>query len=72
MTEIEKEMLREPGIYSGDQYDEDKVNEALDQLPENLTAEQYLESVDNGYKEYKNYVDEGYEKIQETNKKMHQ
>ncbi|RST76433.1 VWA domain-containing protein [Siminovitchia acidinfaciens] len=45
LTEIEKEMLREPGIYSGDQYDEDKVNEALDQLPENLTAEQYLEEM---------------------------
>lgn len=45
LTDLEQEMLRYPGIYSGDQYDEAKVNGALDQLPDNLTAEQYMEEL---------------------------
>ncbi|MBS4204968.1 VWA domain-containing protein [Lederbergia citrea] len=45
LTSLEKEMLRYPGIYSGDQYDEAKVNEALDQLPDNLTKEQYMDEL---------------------------
>jgi len=45
LTEQEKELLRYPGIYSGDQYDEAKVNEALDELPDNLTEEQYMEEL---------------------------
>ncbi|MBS4207823.1 VWA domain-containing protein [Bacillus sp. FJAT-50079] len=45
LTDIEKELLRYPGIYSGDQYDENKVNEALEQLPDDLTKEQYLEEM---------------------------
>ncbi|CAM4132554.1 VWA domain-containing protein [Lederbergia lenta] len=44
-TDVEKELLRHPGIYSGDQYDEGKVNEALEQLPDDLTQEQYLEEM---------------------------
>lgn len=45
LTELEKELLRYPGIYSGDNYDEDKVNEALDRLPAELTEEEYLEEL---------------------------
>ncbi|WP_077619753.1 VWA domain-containing protein [Bacillus sinesaloumensis] len=45
LTELEQEMLRHPGIFSGDNYDEAKVQEALDQLPGDLTQEQYMEEV---------------------------
>ncbi len=45
LTELEQEMLRHPGIFSGDEYDEAKVKEALDQLPEDLTEEQYMEEL---------------------------
>lgn len=45
LSELEKELLRYPGEYSGDLYDEAKVNEALDQLPENLTKDQYMEEL---------------------------
>ncbi|MEH7381402.1 VWA domain-containing protein [Bacillus sp. JJ1533] len=45
LTELEQEMLRHPGIFSGDNYDEAKVKEALDQLPDNLTEEQYVEEL---------------------------
>lgn len=45
LSDLENEMLRYPGEYSGDQYDEAKVNEALDQLPDNLTAEQYMDEL---------------------------
>lgn len=45
LTDIEKEMLRHPGIFSGEQYDEEKVKEALDQLPDDLTEEQYIEEL---------------------------
>ncbi|MDR4890054.1 VWA domain-containing protein [Fredinandcohnia sp. QZ13] len=45
LTELEQEMLRHPGIFSGDNYDETKVKEALDQLPDNLTEEQYVEEL---------------------------
>lgn len=45
LTELEKELLRYPGIYSGDNYNEDKVNEVLDQLPADLTADEYLEEL---------------------------
>ncbi|MEK3888005.1 vWA domain-containing protein [Bacillus sp. FSL K6-3431] len=44
-TDIEKQLLRYPGIYSGDQYDEEKVNEALEQLPDDLTQEQYMDEM---------------------------
>ncbi|MBP1913337.1 D-amino-acid dehydrogenase/Ca-activated chloride channel family protein [Lederbergia galactosidilyticus] len=45
LSELENEMLRYPGIYSGDDYDEVKVNEAIDQLPDDLTAEQYFDEL---------------------------
>ncbi len=45
LTELEQEMLQHPGIFSGDNYDEAKVHEALDQLPDNLTKEQYMEEL---------------------------
>jgi Ca-activated chloride channel homolog len=45
LTELEQEMLRHPGILSGDNYDEAKVQEALDQLPDDLTKEQYVEEL---------------------------
>ncbi|WP_249315648.1 VWA domain-containing protein [Bacillus sp. FJAT-49711] len=45
LTELEKELLRHPGIFNGDQYDDNKVNEALDQFPDNLTPEQYVEEL---------------------------
>ncbi|WJY27553.1 VWA domain-containing protein [Sporosarcina trichiuri] len=42
LTSVEKELLRKPGIYAGDRYDEQKVQEALRQLPGDLTKEEYL------------------------------
>jgi len=42
LTDVEKELLRKPGIYAGEQYDEQKVQEALRQLPGDLTKEEYL------------------------------
>jgi len=45
LTEIEKEMLRYPGIFSGENYDEAKVKETLDQLPADLTQDQYMEEL---------------------------
>ncbi|MEV9641463.1 VWA domain-containing protein [Mammaliicoccus sciuri] len=42
LSDVEKDLLRKPGIYSGENYDEEKVNEAIDQWPEGLTVEQYL------------------------------
>ncbi|MCC3356880.1 VWA domain-containing protein [Bacillus sp. REN16] len=45
LTEIEQEMLRHPGIFSGENYDEAKVKVALDQLPDDLTEEQYVEEL---------------------------
>ncbi|QQZ10111.1 VWA domain-containing protein [Heyndrickxia vini] len=59
LSDIEKELLRYPGKYSGDQYDEEKVKEALDQLPDDLTKEQYLE-------ELKFLLSEDYHKEMET------
>ncbi len=59
LTELEQEMLRHPGIFSGDNYDEAKVHEALEQLPDNLTMEQYVE-------ELKNLFTEDYHKEMET------
>ena len=45
LTEVEQKMLRKPGEFSGDNYDEEKVNERLDQLPDNLTKEEYFEEL---------------------------
>lgn len=42
LTDLEQALLRKPGIYGGDNYDEEKVKEAIDQLPDDLTEEQYL------------------------------
>ncbi len=42
LTEVEQEMLRKPGEFSGDAYNEEKVNERLDQLPDDLTEEEYF------------------------------
>lgn len=42
LTDTEKDLLRKPGIYSGENYDEEKVNEAMDQWPDGLTVEEYL------------------------------
>lgn len=43
LTEMEKMLMRQPGAFSGDNYDEEQVNRELDQLPDNLTEEEYLE-----------------------------
>lgn len=45
LTEIEKKLLRKPGEFSGDHYDEQKVKEKLDQLPGDLTSEQYFNEI---------------------------
>lgn len=45
LTETEKLMLRKPGIFSGENYDEMKLKEELDKLPDNLTTEEYLEEM---------------------------
>ncbi|WP_409294660.1 hypothetical protein V1498_15930 [Peribacillus sp. SCS-26] len=45
LTEQEKKLLRKPGIFSGDKYEEAKVNTELDKLPDDLTDEQYLEEM---------------------------
>ncbi|MFS0576153.1 VWA domain-containing protein [Sporosarcina sp. 179-K 3D1 HS] len=42
LTDVEKALLRKPGIYSGDNYDEEKVKDAIDEWPDDLTEEQYL------------------------------
>ncbi|WP_342536152.1 VWA domain-containing protein [Sporosarcina sp. FSL K6-3508] len=42
LSDVEKDLLRKPGIYSGENYDGEKVNEAIDQWPDGLTVEQYL------------------------------
>ncbi|SDG92079.1 Ca-activated chloride channel family protein [Alteribacillus persepolensis] len=41
LTEFEQELLRKPGPYSGDDYDQEAVNAAIDELPDDLTAEEY-------------------------------
>lgn len=43
LTDLEKQLLREPGSLSGAQYDEAKVRAALDRLPKNLTDDQYMQ-----------------------------
>lgn len=45
LTEYEKELLRKPGLYSGDNYDEEAVNAAIDQLPDDLTTDQYVDEL---------------------------
>ncbi|KSU59973.1 hypothetical protein AS034_18260 [[Bacillus] enclensis] len=45
LTDTEKELLRKPGKFSGDKYDEKKVQAELDKLPKDLTAEQYLQEM---------------------------
>lgn len=45
LTDLEKKLLRKPGEFSADNYDEQKVKERLDQLPEDLTAEQYFDEI---------------------------
>ncbi|SER27783.1 Ca-activated chloride channel family protein [Gracilibacillus ureilyticus] len=42
LTELEQELLRKPGKYSGDNYEEEAVKQEIDKLPDDLTAEQYL------------------------------
>ncbi|WP_153731794.1 vWA domain-containing protein [Sporosarcina obsidiansis] len=42
LSDVEKDLLRKPGIFSGENYDEEKVNEAINQWPDGLTLEQYL------------------------------
>lgn len=59
LTDLEQEMLRHPGIFSGDNYDPAKVEEALDKLPADLTKEQYIE-------ELKYMFTEDYHKEMET------
>lgn len=61
LTAIEKELLRKPGKFSGDNYDEEKVNEELDKLPNDLTSQQYLDEMlyllaEDFHKEVENYV----------------
>lgn len=43
LTEEEKIMMKPPGKYGGDRYDEAKVKAELDKLPDDLTTEQYFE-----------------------------
>ncbi|MGA8942566.1 MAG: VWA domain-containing protein [Thermoactinomyces sp.] len=43
LTPLEKELMKPPGKYSGKNFDEEKVKQELDKLPDNLTAEQYME-----------------------------
>ncbi|MCH1627689.1 vWA domain-containing protein [Ferdinandcohnia quinoae] len=45
LSSIEKELLRYPGIFAGDKYDEKKLYDALDQLPDDLTKNQYMEEL---------------------------
>ncbi|MCA1055454.1 VWA domain-containing protein [Rossellomorea aquimaris] len=45
LTDTEKELLRKPGKFSGDNYDEEKVQAELDKLPKDLTAKQYMEEM---------------------------
>jgi Ca-activated chloride channel family protein len=43
LTPLEKELMKPPGKYSGENYDETKIKKELDKLPKNLTAEQYMD-----------------------------
>lgn len=43
LTELEKELMKAPGSLSGSQYNEAKVRAALDRLPKNLNADQYMQ-----------------------------
>lgn len=45
MTEDEKDLMRKPGEFSGDQYDEQAAIEKLKELPDNLTDDQYAEAI---------------------------
>lgn len=45
LTEVEQEMLRKPGIYSGEHYDKNRVIDYLDQLPNDLTEEEFLQEL---------------------------
>ncbi|MGN8647805.1 VWA domain-containing protein [Gracilibacillus sp. HCP3S3_G5_1] len=42
LSELEQELLRKPGPYSGDNYDEQAVQTAIDKLPGDLTADEYV------------------------------
>jgi Ca-activated chloride channel family protein len=41
----EQILMKAPGRFAGANYDEQKVQAALDQLPENLTADQYMDQL---------------------------
>lgn len=43
LTETETMLMRKSGPFSGDNYNEEQVNHKLDQLPDDLTEEEYLE-----------------------------
>lgn len=45
LTEQEIKLLRKPGLYSGEKYDEALVNKQLDTLPDDLTSEEYLDEM---------------------------
>lgn len=45
LTETEKSLMNAPGSLSGVNYNEQKLKKALDQLPANLTAEQYYQEL---------------------------
>ncbi|RST70987.1 VWA domain-containing protein [Siminovitchia acidinfaciens] len=45
LTEDEKDLMKKPGEFSGDQYDEQAAIEKLKELPDNLTAEQYADAI---------------------------
>ncbi len=45
MTEDEKNLMRKPGEFSGEQYDEQAAIEKLKELPNHLTSEQYTEAI---------------------------
>ncbi|TFJ91283.1 VWA domain-containing protein [Lentibacillus salicampi] len=42
LTDLEQELLRKPGPYSGENYNEEEVQEEVDKLPDDLTAEEYV------------------------------
>ncbi len=45
MTEDEKGLMRKPGEFSGDKYDETAAIEKLKELPDDLTDDQYAEAI---------------------------
>lgn len=45
LTDLEKEMVKKPGKYSGDQYDDEAALKMLSELPKGLSVEQYRDAI---------------------------